>query len=88
MKIPERNKWEGAIDLDPGPMDVYTDGSLLNERVGSGIYSGELTLHLNFRWPDKCSVSQADFSAIGRLVAHNLHPSRTIYNHLFCKPDG
>ncbi|XP_036341061.1 uncharacterized protein LOC118750446 [Rhagoletis pomonella] len=43
---------------------IYTDGSKLDLKVGSGIYSQELSLSLSFRLPDYCSVFQAEVTAI------------------------
>ena len=57
--IPSRDDWNYDIIVPPDVLDVYTDGSKLDNGVGSGIYSVKLDLNISLRLPDYCSVFQA-----------------------------
>ena len=52
--------------VPPDVLDVYTDGSKLDNGVRSGIYFRKLNLNISFCLPDYCSVFQAEVVAIYR----------------------
>ena len=55
--------------LCPSQLNIYTDGSKFNNRVGSGIYitSGpRIIAALSYRLPDQASVFQAEIFAINK----------------------
>ena len=64
--IQSRNDWDPNAVVHPEHLDIYTDGSKLDNGVGSGIYSGKLDLSISLRLPDYCSVFQAEMMAIYR----------------------
>ena len=61
--IPTREGWENGLSLE-NPTEIYTDGSKLNGKVGSGVFSSDLNIALSIRLPDHCSVFQAEITAI------------------------
>ena len=63
----DREAYRNFLSLDEYPIQVFTDGSKMNGRVGSAfrIKSIDGILHdSSFRLPDRCSVYQAELSAI------------------------
>ena len=57
--IPGRYDWNYNTILD-----VYTDGSKLDNGFGNGVYSGKLDLKISLRLLDYCSLFQAEVMAI------------------------
>ena len=59
--------YRNFLSVDEFPIQVFTDGSKRNSRVGSAYrikVAGEVRHDLGFRLPDRCSVYQAELSAI------------------------
>ena len=55
--------------LSPSQLNVYTDGSKFNNKVGAGVFihKGNINIaSLSFRLPDKATVFQAEIFAINR----------------------
>lgn len=63
VDIPSREKWTANL-VKPNGTLFYTDGSKLEGRVGSGVFSESPPLNLSFRLPEYCSVFQAEMVAI------------------------
>lgn len=61
--IPERSFWELG---EPPTADiyVYTDGSKTEEKVGAGVFSGNLGLSNSYKMPSYCTVFQAEILAV------------------------
>ncbi|XP_017473285.1 PREDICTED: uncharacterized protein LOC108364211 [Rhagoletis zephyria] len=70
-RIPSREEWEedSVLISYSDSTAIYTDGSKLDLKVGSGVYSQELSLSLSFRLPDLCSVFQAELTAINEAAS-------------------
>ena len=68
------NSFSGqAKFLTPSQINVFTDGSKLNDKVGSGVYisAANTTLHeSSFRLPDKATVFQAEIFAINQAAIY------------------
>ena len=63
----DRTKYREFLDLGKYPLLVFTDGSKLDERVGCAFRirtKDEILKDVSFRIPDRCSVYQAEVSAI------------------------
>jgi len=66
--IPKRDEWKHGT---PGTTDVicfYTDGFKLEGHVGGGVFSEQLNIRKSFRFPDHCSVFQAEVHAIKKAL--------------------
>ena len=61
--IPIRGDWGPNTVVQPERLDIYTNGSKLNNGVGCGIYSGKLDLSIFLRLSDYCSVFQEEAMA-------------------------
>ncbi|XP_017466990.1 PREDICTED: uncharacterized protein LOC108359575 [Rhagoletis zephyria] len=70
-RIPSKEEWEedSVLISYSDSTAIYTDGSKLDMKVGSGVYSQELSLSLSFRLPDLCSVFQAKLTAINEAAS-------------------
>ena len=66
--IPDKVAWSVRVPGDRRFVSFYTDGSKLGDRVGLGVFSGELGLSIARRLPDHCSVFQAEILAIRAAV--------------------
>ncbi|XP_022217480.1 uncharacterized protein LOC111070830 [Drosophila obscura] len=64
-------KTDNWLEGPPGPdgaIQIFTDGSKLDNKVGGGIYSEQLNIRHSFRLPDHSSVFQAEFIAINEAL--------------------
>ena len=66
--------------LIPSQVNVFTDGSKLNDKVGAGVYisCGNYEIKKSYRLPDKASVFQAEIFAINQAAI-------ILQNHLLKK---
>jgi len=62
--LPSRDEWSEGYSMNDGHLNIFTDGSKLDCKVGGGIYLRELNMRKSFRLPDYCSVYQAEVAAI------------------------
>ena len=63
-KFPSRDEWNEGYKIDDNHLNMFTDGSKLENKVGGGVFSEELNTRKSFRLPDHCSVYQAEVAAI------------------------
>ena len=81
----DREAYRDYLSLDNYPIQVFTDGSKMNGRVGSAyrIKSVDGILHnFGFRLPDRCSVHQAELSAIryaAKKIVDNGHVGAVVF---------
>lgn len=66
--IPSREDWKEGRTLNNNSVHFYTDGSKLDGKVGSGVFSDQLNINIAFRLPDYCSVFQAEVVAINEVI--------------------
>ena len=66
--IPSREDWRAVDVWQPSVLNFFADGSKLNDQVGGGVFCRELSLGINFRLPDHCSVFQAEIAAIKEVL--------------------
>ena len=59
---PSRDDRNSDTIAPPEVLDIYIDGSKLDNGVGNGVYSGRVDLDISLRLPDYCSIFQ------GRLI--------------------
>ena len=72
--------------LSPSQLNVYTDGSKLNNRVGAGVYitrSHDTIASLSFRLPDQATVFQAEILAINKAAIYIQSLENTNYIKIF-----
>ena len=50
--ILDRSYWLNKPEMRSKSLEIYTDGSKLNERVGCGISIGKLNKSMSYRLPD------------------------------------
>ena len=62
--IPTRDEWKSNPEQYSGEIDIFTDGSKLDGKVGCGIFSEDVGLNESFRLPNYCSVFQAEVLAL------------------------
>ncbi|XP_043070264.1 uncharacterized protein LOC122322381 [Drosophila grimshawi] len=66
--FPQREEWVHGTPGPPATITFFTDGSKLDNRVGGGVYSGQLNIQLSFSLPTHCSVFQAEILAIKEAI--------------------
>ena len=66
--IPTRRDWESRPHFIEGAVNIYTDGSKLDGRIGGGVFFPEQGIETFFRLPNHCSVYQAEILAIQEAV--------------------
>lgn len=62
--IPTREDWEKNPSLESN--SIFTDGSVMDERVGAGVYSETLELRESLKLKRGCNILQAELKAIKR----------------------
>ena len=72
--MPSRDDWYPNTVVHPEHLDIYNDGSKLDNGVVSGIYSEKMDLRISLQLPDYCSVFQAEVMAIYGSILANAEP--------------
>ena len=62
--IPSRDDWYPDVMILPDLLDIYTDGSKLDNRVGNGDYSGKLDLNISLLLSNYYCVFQVEVIVI------------------------
>lgn len=63
-KIPTREEWESNSVINAEDIQIFTDGSKMEQGTGSGIYCESLQIDESHRLSNDCSVFQAEIFAI------------------------
>lgn len=63
-KFPSREDWIEYKAVPSTDLIFYTDGSLMEEQAGSGVYSAQAELHIAFSLGPNVTVYQAEVAAI------------------------
>ncbi|XP_043660731.1 uncharacterized protein LOC122624986 [Drosophila teissieri] len=63
-------------------VNIYTDGSKMEEGVGAGIYCTDPDMRLSYKLPSQCSIFQAEVFAIGKAaeLAQSIDPPHEAVN--------
>ena len=67
--IPARD-WKSLPHRIADTINIFMDGSKLNNQVGGGVYSAEMGIYESFRLPDHCTVYQAEVTFIQAAMMH------------------
>nr|AMS38355.1 hypothetical protein [Bactrocera tryoni] len=62
----EKDGWRKGMLATRNTLNIYTDGSKMDDGVGAGIYCPELGIRQPFKLPDHCSIFQAEVFAIAK----------------------
>ena len=68
--IPSREDWKRRPHRMADTINIFTDGSKLNNQAGRGVYSAEMGIYESFRLPDLCSVYQAEVTSTQAAMMH------------------
>ena len=84
--VPERTEWDREIKnwIDNGSIEFYTDGSLIDEVAGSGIYEETMEVEQSIPLGRKTTVFQAEIYAIytaANLALQKRWTNQSIYFH-------
>ena len=65
-----RADWKRRPHRIADRINVFTDGSKINNQLGGGVYSAEMWIYENFRLPEHCSVYQAEVISTQAAMMH------------------
>lgn len=63
-QTPTREQWESNSVINADDIQIFTDGSKMEQGTGSGIHCEALQINESHRLPNDCSVFQAEIFAI------------------------
>ena len=66
IKIPSRENWLSHETLCESDIDIFTDGSKVDNRASAGVYSRQLAINESYRLSDGISTLQAEIAAINK----------------------
>lgn len=82
--VPERTDWELREWIIPNSIEFYTDGSLINDLAGAGIYEETIQAEISIPLGSKATVFQAEIYAIytaANIALEKRWTGRSIYFH-------
>ena len=66
--LPTWEEWIAEAVIGDGDITIVTDGSKLQCKAGSEVYSGKLVLNGSYKLPNQASIFQAELFAIERMA--------------------
>lgn len=84
VRINDTAHWDAEMHLIKDPLKIWTDGSIRNEKVGTGIYCPKLKFGISLRLSDHSNIMQAELTDLTEGARRCIEKDVRRRNLIFC----